>query len=405
MPGVRVCITSSVSLVRAGVLGFAASALSQLSVKAQSPLEFSGWAIEPRASAILAVSPGRDGSQDREAETVTAELGLDLLIERVLDNGAEIGVWLGGRAQRDHSARNGFSGQIGPIDPFRLDFAPRGAFTGLTSGGVPDDQSVRAQLETAFVYIDGGYGQVLFGRDVGIARRFHEGSPSVFSLHTITNARLDTSGIATVLTRNDLTGPSAKLSYASPRLLGLRVGASYTPRANVSGLDRDPDRDVTGIAEPRLEQGLEAALNFSHRFRQTGLRLETYGAYGRAAVEFSPLEAEAGTVEVWSTGGQIEWKNIEFGVDWLTTDNVAGRYTAWSIGAQSRLLDLDWSAEYGRSFDELTGVDGSAWSFGVSYEILKRLTIATGLQGQILQNEALTDRSSTGPVIEMTLRY
>lgn len=369
------------------------------------PIEFAGWEIEPRADSTIAISPGRDDAGTTEAEVFTAHVRAELRADYVLENGAEIGVHIGGRLQRDHTERSGFSGRIGDGSAFFNGLAPRGAFTGLTLGGPVEDTGVRAQLETAFAYIDGGYGQLLVGRDVGIARRFHEGSPSIFRQHRIVNAALDTSGIATVLTRNDLTGPATKLSYASPRILGLRLGASYTPRANLSGLDRDPDRDTGGVAEPSLENGLEAAFNFNHRFRESGVRLEGYGAYSRADVETGPLRSDAGTVEVWSSGGRIEWENLEFGADWLTTDNAGGRYRAWSIGAKLNQFGLDWSAEYGRSFDNLTSIDGQSWSIGGAHTFYERLTIGAGIQSQSLNGDVLLDQGSLGPVLEITLRY
>ncbi len=372
---------------------------------AEAPLELLGWTIEPRASVTVALSPGRDDSLDREAEVVTADLQGELRLERVLENGVEIGAWIGGRVQRDHPARAGFSGQIGPATGPGSGLAPRGAFTGLTPGGGVNDTDARVQLETGFIYVDGGYGQLLAGRDFGVARRFHEGSPSVFGLHTIANARLDTSGIATLLTRSDLTGPAAKISYASPRLLGLRLGASYSPRANVSGVDRDPALDVASVAEPRLENGLEAAFNFRHRFREWGLRAESYGAYARADLETGPLRVNTGTVEVWSTGGRLAWENLQIGADWLTTDNGPGRYRAWSVGVQSRIRAIDVSGEFGRSFDQTTGIDGRAWSIGASKAFWEKLTITTGLQRQALRSTGLENRASTGPVVEMTLRY
>lgn len=372
---------------------------------AADPIALGAWELEPRLDLTTVFSPGRSDAGATNAEVFTGELRGELRLNRVLDNGVEIGVHLGGRVQRDHPARSGFSGRIGAgITPVE-GLAPRGAFTGLTLGGPEEDTGVRAQLETGFVYVDGGYGQLLAGRDVGVARRFHEGSPSIFRLHRITNATLDTSGIATLLTRNDLTGPSAKVSYASPRILGLRFGASYTPRANVSGLDRDPDRDVEGVDEPRLEQGAEAALNFTHRFASTGLRLQAYGAYGRARLETGPLREASGTVEVWSTGGNLEWKGIEFGADWLITDNGGGRYRAWSVGAQAEFVGFDWSAEYGRSRDDLTAIEGRSWSAGLSRQYFEKFTLSAGVQGQSLDSDFISDGDSIGPVIEMTLRY
>ena len=372
---------------------------------AAEPLEIAGWTIEPSSEVALVLSPGRSDAGQTDSENVLGELRGEVRVERVLDNGVEIGVRLGGKVQRDHPARSGFAGRIGDAAAPLGGLAPRGAFTGLTLGGEAEDTNLQAQLETAFIYADGGYGQILLGRDQGIARRFFEGSPSVFRKHRIASPALDTSGISLLLTRNDLTGPAAKISYASPRILGLRLGASYTPRANISGLDRDPDRDVVGVLEPRLESAAEAALNFSHRFRSSGIRLETYGAYGRADLEVGENRSESGTVEVWSAGSKITWENLEFGGDWLTTDNGAGRYRAWSTGLKAELFGFDWSAEYGQSDDNLSGFDGESWSFGVSHRVLETLTVSTGVQSQSLNSDAMLSQTSLGPVLEMILNF
>ncbi|HBQ49254.1 MAG TPA: hypothetical protein DD728_10285, partial [Hyphomonas atlantica] len=112
----------------------------------------------------------------------------------------------------------------------------------------PDEVDLRAELEEAYVYIDGGYGEVRLGRDEGVAARFQENAPSVFSTLALGRQSLDPTGIDMVTTRHDLTGPSAKLSYATPRLVGIRAGLSFTPKADVRGLDRDADRNLPGVA-------------------------------------------------------------------------------------------------------------------------------------------------------------
>lgn len=371
---------------------------------AADPVELLGWEIDANASIALAGSPGRDDADSVDAYPFLALIHGEVRVERVLDNGAEIGVRLGGRLQLDHSARRGFSGRLGDGSVFFDGLAPRGAFTGLTLGGPQEDNNADAQLETAFVYIDGGYGELLAGRDIGIARRFHEGSPTVFRWHRISSPALDTSGIATLLTRNDLTGPAAKISYESPAILGLKVGGSYTPQANVSGLDRDPEREVVGIAEPRLEDALEAAFNVSRRLPSSGVKIDLYGAYSRAKLETGPARINEGTVEVWSTGGKLGWGRFEVGGDWLTTDNGPGRYRAWTLGGKMEALGLDWSVGYGESSDEVTGTDGESWSAGVSYVFKDKLTLTAGVQRQSLEFDNSSDSSSTGPVIEMTLR-
>ena len=389
--------------LRYTLLGCATIAL--LPTAASQPWDVGKWTIEPRGDLVVVASPGRSDAGETETEPVLASLRAELRAERVIDNGVEIGVRIGGKVQRDHPVRAGFSGRIGDGTAFFDGLAPRGAFTGLTLGGEPEDTDVVAQLETAFIYADGGYGQILVGRDIGIARRFFEGSPSVFRQHRIASPGLDTSGVALLLTRNDLTGPAAKISYASPRILGLRVGASYTPRANVSGVDRDPSSNTADISEPRLDNGAEAAINFSHRFRESGIRLETYGAYSRANLDIDAGNTPAGTVEVWSTGGRITWENIEFGADWLTTDNGGGRYRAWSTGAKAEIIGLDWSVSYGQASDDLLQIDSEAWSIGVSRQFFERITISTGAQSQSLIGENLLSDRSVGPVIEMLLSF
>ncbi|MEL7129552.1 MAG: porin [Pseudomonadota bacterium] len=364
---------------------------------------FQDWEHAVEADVIFVASPGRSDAGALESEPVLGELAAAFKLERVLDNGAEIGTRLGIKAQADHPARAGFSGRVGPglsEDGLSL----RGAFTGLTAGGELEDDQFRVSLETAFVYIDGGYGELVAGRDVGIARRFHVGAPTVFRRHRAINPALDTSGIATVLTRNDLTGPSAKVSYATPRLLGLRLGASYTPRANVSGIDRDPDRLVAGIDEPELEDALEAGFSFSRRFRASGVRVQSHGSYGRASVDSQVTGLDRGTVEVWSTGGSLAWKQIEVGADWLTTDNAGGRYRAWSTGVRIERFGFVGSALFGRSFDALTGFDGQTWQIGIAKPLFDRFTVSLGLEEQVLKTSNESNASSLGPVIEITLR-
>lgn len=366
---------------------------------------FADWELDARGGVVIVVSPGRDDAGAVEAETVLGEARIELRADRVLDNGAEIGARIGARAQLDHPQRSGFSGRIGGGDVSVATPALRGAFTGLTLGGAVEDAGLRAALETAFVYVDGGYGELLVGRDVGVARRFHEGAESVFRRHSVVNPSLDSSGVASVLTRNDLSGPAAKVSYTTPRILGLKLGASYAPRANTRGLDRDPGRTAIGVDEPRLEHIAEVGFNVSRRLRGSGPRFSAYGAYARANVETGPLRADSGTVEVWSAGGRVERSGVSFGVDWLTTDNGASKYDAWSVSAGAEKFGLDWSATYGQSDDDLTRFDGRAGSIAVSKRVLEAIRIGFGVQTQSLEQDFGGAIRSTGPVIEMSLEF
>lgn len=382
--------------------------LSAMTLLACAPLAaeapvFENWEIDLSADTTIALSPGRSDAGPRESEPVLGHVGAELRLDRVLQNGAEIGVRIGARAQADHPDRQGFSGQIGDAGSGPM-LVLRGAFTGLSTGGTADGDGIDIELETAFAYIDGGYGELLAGRDIGIARRFHAGPESVFRFHNGVNASLDTSGIGTVLTRNDLTGPSFKVSYATPRLVGVRLGASWTPDANTGGVDRDPQSSVSGIAEPRLSNAVEIAVNATRLLRGPGVRVTGYGAYGRADIDLVPVRQDFGTVEVWSLGGFLERDGLSFGADWLTTDNAGGRYRAWSVGLGADRFGLKWSGGFGHSDDDLTGIDGETWHFGASRTFAERVTLSVGLdQNRISSNGGLS-QASIGPVIEITLR-
>ena len=388
----------------AGAMAFGACVFAG-SAAAQTSVDWRDWELGARGEAVVVISPGRDDAGAVEGEIFLTDLRAEVRAERVLENGAEIGVQLGGRVQLDHAQRSGFSGQLNPAG-FVSDLpAPRGAFTGLTRGGAAEDSGVRAALETAFAYIDGGYGELLVGRDVGVARRFHEGAESVFRRHGVVNPSLDTSGIASVLTRSDLSGPAAKVSYTTPRLLGVKLGVSYAPRANVRGLDRDPRRDVAGVDEPRLDHIVEAGVNATRRLGGIDTRISGYGAYARADVETGPLRLDGGTVEVWSVGGRAEKGDVSFGADWLTTDNGGGRYRAWSVSAGLEKWGFDWSAAFGRSEDGLLETVGRAGSIGVSKRYFEAIRLGFGVQTQVLEPEQGGTERSTGPVIEMSLQF
>lgn len=372
---------------------------------AQSSAFLEDWDLDASGEVVIVYSPGRDDAGAVDSELILADLRVGITADRVLDNGAKIGVRVDGRVQFDHPQRAGFSGQIEGGGFTGTGLAPRGAFTGLTLGGEAEDAGLRAAFETAFAYIDGGYGELLVGRDIGVARRFHEGAESVFRRHNVVNPTLDASGIASVLTRSDLSGPAAKISYATPRLLGLKIGVSYAPRANTRGLDRDPRRTVIGVDEPRLEHITEVGFNLSRRLSGSGVRVSTYGAFARASVETGPTRTDNGTVEVWSTGGRLERDGLSFGADWLTTDNGGGRYRAWSVSAGAEKWGLDWSASFGRSNDDLTAIEGEGASFAASKQFYEAIRFGIGVQTQRLNPDLGGSVRSTGPVIEMSLTY
>ena len=396
-------ITRKITLISVLCAASASVAVAQ----GVGPLE--GWETKFDAEAVIVLAPALEEDANLDQQAALYELSFKARTEKTLDNGVEIGARATLRVQRDHPMRAGFSGQLGETSgPPAL----RGAFSGLTAGGGQEDIGARGSLETAFIYIEGGYGEVTLGRDLGIAARFHEGAPDVFTHARAADGYLDPAGLNMVRTRNDLTGPAAKISYTSPRILGVRAGASYTPDANVRGLDRDPARAASGIVRPALKNALEVGVQASRRLTEAKVRLRGSLTYARAEVDDPFTGAGFATVETSSIGAEAEWETFSIGASALRSNNGiagSGDYSAWSIGAKTAAFGADWSANYGKASDDGAGLDGENWSIGASREISQNLRISAGWQSQSLQTLQLAganqERNADGVVVEITLSY
>jgi len=329
----------------------------------------------------------------------------------VLDNGAEIGLRVSGGLDRDNPARPGFAGVIGPASPAA---SAAGAFSGLARGPAALDTGPRGRVETGYIYIDGGYGELRAGLDDGVAARFFEGAPLLFRHAGLANAALDPSGLALARTDHDLTGPAFKVSYATPRILGVRAGVSVAPEADAGGLDRDPVRNLGGALQPSIENAVEAALNVSRRLPRSGVRLRAGAAYSEADASSAAAPAAYDRVETWSAGGSAEFSWGAFGLSYLGSNNGfasgAGDYSALSAALRLSFGDIDAGLEVASADDEGAGAESDAFGLTLGRNFGENLRVVTGWQGRntrytgnaVPAPPSLSDRTR-GVVIEITL--
>jgi predicted porin len=371
-----------------------ASSTLALSAAAQSgaPIE-----AELDVTTAFVIAPIRDDDGLAETETVLGEIALSGKAEKVLENGVRIRGRMDLRLQRDNKARPGSTGGFG------IGSAPTGAFSGLSSGAPIGESDTRVRLETAYLQVDGGYGEVRIGKDQGVAARFHEGSENVLTYARLDSALLDPSGLSTVRTRHDLTGPSLKVSYATPRILGLRAGVSYTPKTNADGLDRRANFG-TGVFAPEVENALELALNGTRKFRESGVRIDAALAWSTADVSDRAGVAPYGVVETLSTGARIEQGDWSIGGSWLSSDNGLPNadYRAWSTGVSREINDTTLSLNYGEASDDGARIDTSSWQLGAGRDFGKDTNIALSYNFDEVEAPIGTSRSQ-GIVVEITL--
>ncbi|MGB3626356.1 MAG: porin [Henriciella sp.] len=366
------------------ILTLAAGAASPAFAQS-SPLEY-----ESSVEAVTVISAVHEARGGVDNEALLYEVSLDNRVEKVLASGLQVSGRLTLRGQRDHPLRPGFLGD------FDAGNNPTGAYSGLSSSAPGDETGARGSVEAAYIEFDGGYGEARIGRDRGVASRFYEGAPSALSHARLNNPYLDPNGIKTIRTNHDLTGPSAKLSYASPRILGLRVGGSYTPDMEAEGLDRQ-----SGPTD--ISNAFEVAANLSRRLNQFDTRVQASLAWSTADVE-APLGAAQDGVETVSTGLSFEFPAFTLGGSWLSSDNgfEFGDYEAWEIGAGFDVGETELSLNYGESSDDLVSQSSKAISVAAAREITDELKLALAYQDEEVETAGGT-RSGAGFVVEITL--
>ncbi|MBK8197968.1 MAG: porin [Acidobacteria bacterium] len=361
--------------------------------------------IETAATYETAIVGATDGS---EALLYTARGAFEM--NYVLQNGAEVGFRASGGLDKDNPGRAGFSGIVGPAQPLT---GPAGAFTGLARGPGFEDAGPRGRIETGYIYIEGGYGELRAGLDEGAATRFFEGAPTLFRYASLANPALDPSGLSLVRTDHDLTGPSLKVSYATPRILGVRAGVSLTPEANAPGLDRDPSRLVGGQSGPHIEDALELALNVSRRLPRSGVRIRAGAAWSQADASQAALPGIYDTVETWSAGGSLEFSSFALGASYLDSTNgfaAAGDYTALSAALRVNLGKFDTGLEYAESDDDGLGAESDSIGLSLGRNLNENIRVVGGWQrldtryrGNPVPLAPETRETSDGIVIEITL--
>ncbi|MDP3494630.1 MAG: porin, partial [Hyphomonadaceae bacterium] len=303
------------------------------------------------------------------------------------ENGLTVG-WRGEvRLERDAPSRPAFAGVLGGC-PAADALCPRvtsgGGFlspvspsTGLAAAGSVLDEDGFTSIEAASVSLEGPWGEGVFGLDSGVAARLDARAPTVLRKVSAFSPGLDPTGLGVTRARNDVTGSSLKATYMTPRWLGLRAGASYTPEADRRSADFDPDFGAGGQGKAELENVWEGAVSFARQFAEQDLRV-------RAAVTYSQADSSAalpafGGYEAWGAGLELEHAGWTGGVRWLSSNNAwesgNGDYEAWEAGLVHQIGEWRFGVEGGWAEDRLTGVDGSSWLVGASRQINDNLDI------------------------------
>jgi hypothetical protein len=396
--------------------------LAVLTLSAAPAALAQGWEAEARLT--IAAS-----AVEEESPLAAAGDGLlgsgSLVVTRsdTFENGLTL-AWRGELlVSRDAAARPGFAGVLGDC-PAAAALCPRIAdgagflspvspATGLAVDGGPVDEDVFATLEGASLSISGPWGEGIIGVDSGVAAQLDARAPNLLQGVSAISPALDPTGLVVTRARNDVAGRSFKASYMTPRWIGFRLGASFTPKADQRGADFDPDFGGAGLAKAELENIWEGAISFDRRFQPSRLRVRAAATYSRA--DSSSGFAAFGDYEAWGAGFELEQGGWTGGLRWLSSNNAwnsgDGDYEAWEAGLAHQGENWRFGIEAGWSDDRLNGLEGASWLVGATRNINERVALGLAwisaeaelpvLSGVTLNSESVRN---DGVVLELTVR-
>lgn len=349
-------------------------------------LAFAGEPVFERdaAATVLAGVFGSDASAD--PEPVVARASAFGRAGLLFDNQIEAGIGLGVAAERDHPGhdpRGGRAGDCPPVSPACPSVGGagvRGPVSGYAPSGPPSDRGPRISVETAYVYVRGGFGEASIGRSRGAAALVGIGAPSIFILGAGSDSPVDATGLGGVITRNDISGQSAKVLVQSERIVGLKAAVSYTPELELAGLDLGVRHRPGDPLTHKSEAIVEIAASFDHRF-QNGWEAAASATW--ATAQDGGNNPAFDRMQAWGLGATLKREGWIVGASYLENDNgwAAGdrRYRSLSVSGTVERGAWAFSIEGAISSDDLVFTDSSAVTFGTRRTISENVSIGGGL--------------------------
>jgi len=384
-----------------------------LAVLAAGAASAQTWSGSARGTLLASALDTDDSGGWKPPEPAPALMDAELSLtgEQTFATGLQLRMDLGVRLQADHPDRPGFAGVFGFCPPGTSGCPRRRSAAGypFTLGPDQADNAPAAYLDIASLTLSGPLGELQAGLDAGAATRLDARPPRLFESVSAGTTRLDPTGLGLARARNDAAGNGLKLTALSPRWLGFRAGASFTPEAVRSGPDYDPAPDFASGAPVRIRNVSEAALSFSRR-SSGGLETRLGLTLLEADVRSDGLQARRSSLGAGAeisrggwTGG-LRWRSSELSGPGQADRSVEfGLVREWGEGWRAG-LEAASSRHPGPQIKGDTVLIGAGRtlpggvSLGLGY-IASRLTTPSGVG-------AATDTvRSRGFVLEASVRY
>ena len=345
------------------------------------------------------------GNDAAPASALLADLDAELKLENYTQSGRRWGFVLGARLEHD-SGRRGWGGQVGDCPAGMADCAAilvggvpqavRSASSGFQSAVSDHDDDTRVALQSAYGYLDIGWGELRLGYGAGAADLDAETGPTAFRLSRADSGRVDLTGLSGARTRNLGSGNSPKLAFRSIALgqastIGsLRLAASFTPRVRDCGVDACAwQAGPAGLLSPVFDDVWELGGRYEVR------RGENEFSFSLGLSEGAEATGLAGFDGISTRDAGFRWTrgSLSAGARWLRSNNgvaADGAYEAWSVSAAIEQGPWLTALELARFSDDLVHVDGQTAQFSASRLVGERWVIGGGVQAASRDDPVIT---------------
>lgn len=283
-----------------------------------------------------------------------------------------------------------------------------------------NDDGRRLRTDEANIYLTGGFGTIEIGDQDGASETLAVYAPISgvgsdlldgdysnfpFSTSSLAFGAGDTGRLFKVVDTDD----STKVTYYTPSLMGLTVGASYAPQINegdaVVQWVRETTTTVAGTTTTTTTTNISArdifelGAQYKREFNGVGI------SAGVTASNYTSVAAGAKDENYWGwqLGGQISYLGFTVGGGYLDQDGpgAANQYDSWNIGASYTVGPVLLGVAYQSGEDDLKrGFE--SFGGGITYTVADGL----GVYGEVIHyNDETTLDEGTVAVLGTTVSF
>jgi len=241
------------------------------------------------------------------------------------------------------------------------------------------------QIDEVYIQFDGGFGRIQFGQNDGAMYQHHIAAPNAFVGHGVNQPDVHMDPFAAngspnlINTYGNFSDDNTKITYFTPNMNGLQIGASFTP---------NPCKNDTGYSQCSTEAFGRNYAEISGTFRTDigNVELGFSAGYGIGDNGSAPQDPSE-----WTVGAELRTAGLRIGGSYKDGDTMgltSMDASVWDAGIAYAMGPWEASLQYGEGRadiregggPEYIELSGNSWAGGVTYMYGPGMQLGVGVQ-------------------------